>query len=137
MKRIFSFTLSLIYICFAFFPSLPVGAQASGEGLNFDSYKQGKNYAMDSYESAKNLEAVPHTFEAWIYAEKSGWASGVILGNDNANQMRIDLKTERFDSHFLPIIIISSAALLAVASVGIFFLIRAKKKRAEKDVPSE
>ena len=55
----------------------------------------------------------------------------------NANQMRIDLKTERFDSHFLPIIIISSAALLAVASVGIFFLIRAKKKRAEKDVPSE
>jgi hypothetical protein len=84
MKRIFSFMLSLIYICFAFFPSLLVGAQASGEGLNFDSYKQGKNYAMDSYESVKNLEAVPHTFEAWIYAEKSGWASGVILGNDSA-----------------------------------------------------
>jgi hypothetical protein len=55
----------------------------------------------------------------------------------NANQMRIDLKTERFESNFLPIIIASSAAFLAVASVGVFFLIRTKKKRTEKANASE
>ena len=85
MKRTFSFMLSLIYICFAFFPSLPVSAQASGEGLNFDSYKQGKNYAMDSYQSVKPLDRVPHTFEAWIYADKSDGTYGTILGNDSPN----------------------------------------------------
>ena len=64
-------------------------------------------------------------------AAERGGADGLSLINTLVG-MRIDLKTERFESNFLPIIIISSAAFLAVASVGAFFLIRAKKKRAAK-----
>ena len=85
MKRIFVFLLSLYYICFTFSLPLLVSAQASGDGLIFDSYKHGKSYAMDSYQSVKPLDRVPHTFEAWIYADKSNWTYGSILGNDSPN----------------------------------------------------
>ncbi len=85
MKRIFSLFLALCCICIAFPLRLLTGAQASGEGLTFDHYLHVKNYAMDSYQSVKSLEAVPHTFEAWIYTKKSDWSSGVgvILGNNS------------------------------------------------------
>ncbi len=83
MKR-FLFFLSLCLV----FCTVSVSAFASSDlpatGLNFDSYKytkNGKSFGMDSYESAKPVDAVPHTFEAWIYADYATWNGGTILGN--------------------------------------------------------
>ena len=82
MKRVFSFILSL---CFVFGScALPIAASASISeiGLYVDDYThKTAHYAMDSYQSVKRLEEVPHTFEAWIFARRSGWRSGTILGN--------------------------------------------------------
>ncbi|MBP3592807.1 MAG: metallophosphoesterase [Clostridia bacterium] len=81
MKRIFSL---ILFLCLFAMLLLPTLASSEAEGLYFDSYKQGKTYSMDTYQSAKNLQEVPHTFEAMLYAERSGWQGGTILGNDNA-----------------------------------------------------
>ena len=85
MKRVFSFILSL---CFVFSAcALPIAASASISeiGLYVDDYThKTARYAMDSYQSVKRLEEVPHTFEAWIFARRSGWRGGTILGNQGS-----------------------------------------------------
>ena len=84
MKRIFSFLFAL---CFAFgAPTQAAFAQSLPPkvGLHFDSYpmREGStlHYGMDSYQSEKKLEQLPHTFEAWVYADRF-WEGGTILGN--------------------------------------------------------
>ena len=81
MKRVFSLILLL---CLSTMLFLPAFAAAEDGGLYFDSYKQGKTYSMDTYQSVKALQEIPHTFEATVYAERTGWQGGTILGNDNA-----------------------------------------------------
>ncbi len=82
MKRIFSFALLLCCLFTVLF--LPALASPEEEGLHIDSYQKGKTYSMDAYQSAKTLQEVPHTFEAMLYAERTGWKGGTLLGNNNA-----------------------------------------------------
>lgn len=82
MKRIFSL---ILFLCLFAMLLLPALASSEAEGLYFDSYKQGKTYSMDTYQSVKALQEIPHTFEATVYAEHSGWQGGTILGNDSPN----------------------------------------------------
>ena len=91
MKRIFASVLTLCLIFSIFSISALASSHLSEGGLDFDHYthkKEGSGsdsyYGMDSYQSVKRLDKVPHTFEAWIYAEFSGWEGGVILGNNSA-----------------------------------------------------
>lgn len=91
MKRVFTFLLALCVVFGTFSLSASASSHLSKSGLAVDYYthrKEGSGsdsyYGMDSYQSVKNLEDVPHTFEAWIYAEFSAWDGGVILGNDSA-----------------------------------------------------
>ena len=83
MKR-FLFFFSLCLLLFTVSLSVFASADLPATGLNFDSYKyrkNGKSFGMDSYRTVKNLEEVPHTFEAWIYADYTTWNGGTILGN--------------------------------------------------------
>ncbi len=91
MKRVISFALMLCLVFALFSLSAIASSHLSSAGLNFDYYAHKKDgsgsykyYGEDSYQSVKNLDEVPHSFEAWIYAEFSAWEGGVVLGNNSA-----------------------------------------------------
>lgn len=54
------------------------------DGLSFQYYSaKSKLYGEESYETLKHLDAVPHTYESWVYLEygNRGKALGTIIGN--------------------------------------------------------
>ena len=54
------------------------------DGLSFQYYSaKSKFYGEESYETLKHLDAVPHTYESWVYLEygNRGKALGTIIGN--------------------------------------------------------
>lgn len=90
MKRILTLLLT---ICLLLCLSVPaMAASPIGEiGLRFGNYSHQKKgsstevyYGDDYYQSVKNLEEVPYTFEAWVNINSTVGEGGVILGNDSA-----------------------------------------------------
>ena len=91
MKRIFSFVIALCLVFGALSVSALASSHLSDVGLRIDYYSHKKNgmgcdvyYAQDYYQSVKNLEEVPHTFEAWVSTDFTVEEEGVILGNNSA-----------------------------------------------------